>query len=574
MGNNSQDSKSLVGLNVGSRKMIYSIKKHSFKKTNFRRSVTLLCSLFFFLFSFLSTGQEVTSSIDSTKIKIGEELLYTINVQVDSTDVVVFPEEQTFGPLEMIESYKTDTTFEATKYRLIKKYGLTQFDSGRYTIPPQRIFINNQPFLTDSIRVEVKDVVVDTTKQKMFDIKPAVEVKGPPFDWLLLLYWLLPILAIIALAVYLFQRKKRKDAAEKQLPPYEEAIFALKKLDNSQLLKENKSKEYYSSLTEIVKRYLDREVDESALESTSNELITRLMMHKDAGNFDFDLETIRKLDMIFKRADLVKFAKMNQQVGQAEVDRETIEEIINETHEVIPEPSEEELLKNQEYLERLHKRKVRRKWILGISGVLVAIFLAGIVYGSISGFDNLKDKVFGNQLRELSEGRWIKSEYGNPAVIIETPKVLVRTEAPITNADESAISGRDFFTYGKMTSPLFIMVSTTQFSQEQDIALEAALEGVLSELERSGAKNLLVKRDDFETDKGIKGIKAYGEFNVQVADNKVLKETSSYELLLFAQQNGLQEVLIVYHDDGKYAEKIIKRMEASIELEILEKDGK
>src|SRR5690606_22033911 len=123
---------------------------------------------------------------------------------------------------------------------------------------------------------------------------------------------------------------------------------------------------------------------------------------------------------------------------------------------------------------------------------------------------------------------------------------------PITNADESAISGRDFFTYGKMTSPLFIMVSTTQFSQEQDIALEAALEGVLSELERSGAKNLLVKRDDFETDKGIKGIKAYGEFNVQVADNKVLKETSSYELLLFAQQNGLQEVLIVYHDDGKY----------------------
>ena len=554
--------------------MIYSIKQDSFKKTDFQRSVTLLCSLFFFLFSFLSTAQVVTSAIDSTKIKIGEELLYTINVQVDSTDVVIFPEEQTFGPLEMIESYKTDTTFEATKYRLIKKYGLTQFDSGRYTIPPQRIFINNQPFLTDSIKVEVKDVVVDTTKQKMFDIKPAVEVKGPPFDWLLLLYWLLPILAIIALAVYLFQRKKRKDAAEKQLPPYEEAIFALKKLDNSQLLKENKSKEYYSSLTEIVKRYLDREVDESALESTSNELITRLMMHKDAGNFDFDLETIRKLDMIFKRADLVKFAKMNQQAGQAEVDRKTIEEIINETHEVIPEPSEEELLKNQEYLEKLRKRKVRRKWILGVSGVLVAVLLAGIVYGSISGFDNLKDKVFGNQLRELSEGRWIKSEYGNPAIIIETPKVLVRTESPITNADESAISGRDFFTYGKMTSPLFIMVSTTQFRQEQDIALEAALEGVLSELERSGAKNLLVKRDDFETDKGIKGIKAYGEFNVQVADNKVLKETSSYELLLFAQQNGLQEVLIVYHDDGKYAEKIIKRMEASIELEILEKDGK
>ena len=551
---------------------IHITKFERLKPFDFQKNRSFLFSLFLFLCSFLSFSQ-VTSSIDSTKIKIGEEILYTINVQADSTDVVVFPEEQTFAPLEMIESYKTDTTFEASKLRLIKKYGLTQFDSGHYTIPPQRVLINNKPFLTDSIKVEVADVPVDTTKQKMFDIKPAVEVKSPPFDWLSLLYWLVPILLIIAIAIYLFRRKKRKEAAEKQLPPYEEAIAAFKQLDNSQLLKENKSKEYYSSLTEIVKRYLDREVDEAALESTSDELITRLMMHKDAGNFDFDLETIRKLDAIFKRADLVKFAKMNQVSGQAEVDRKTIEEIINETHEAVPEPTEEELLANQEYIEKLQKKRQRRKWILGISGVLAAIVLAGIIYGAATGFDNLKDKVLGNDLRELAEGRWIKSEYGNPAVILETPEVLVRAEAPTTNADKSAVMGRDFFTYGEMNSPLYIMVSTTQFSQKQDIALETALDAVLDDLEQSGAKNLIVKRDDFETDKGIKGLKAYGEFNVQVSDTKMLKQKSTYELLLFAQQNGLQEVLIVYQDDGKYAEEILKRIEASIELEISEKDG-
>jgi hypothetical protein len=540
--------------------------------SKFLRNHYFLVSLFSILFSFSSFSQ-VNSSIDSTKIKIGEEILYTINVQADSTDVVVFPEEQTFAPLEMIESYKTDTTFEASKIRLIKKYGLTQFDSGKYTIPSQRIFINNKPFLTDSIKVIVADVPVDTTKQKMFDIKPAMEVKSPPFDWLSLLYWLVPILLIIGIAIYLFRRKKRKDAAEKQLPPYEEAIVALKTLDNSQLLKENKSKEYYSSLTEIVKRYLDREVDEAALESTSDELITRLMMHKDAGSFDFDLETIRKLDSIFKRADLVKFAKMNQESGQAEVDRKTIEEIINETHEAVPEPTEEELLANQEYLEKLQKKRQRRKWVLGISGVLAAVVLAGVIYGAVTGFDNLKDKVLGNDLRELSEGRWINSEYGNPAVILETPEVLVRAEAPITNADKSAVMGRDFFIYGEMNSPLYIMVSTTQFSQKQNIALETALDAVLDDLEQSGAKNLIVKRDDFETEKGIKGLKAYGEFNVQVSDTKVLKKKSTYELLLFAQKNGLQEVLIVYQDDGKYAEEILKRIEASIELEIAAKDG-
>ncbi len=537
-----------------------------------RSTYTALFSLFFSLFSLVSFSQ-VTSSIDSTKIKIGEEILYTINVSADSTDVVVFSEEQTFLPLEMIESYKTDTTFEGSKYRLIKKYGLTQFDSGKYTIPPQRVFINNKPFLTDSVKVEVADVPVDTTKQKMFDIKPAVEVKSPPFDWLLLLYWVVPILLIAAIVWYFFRRKKRKEAAERQLPPYEEAIVALKKLDNTQLLFENKSKEYYSALTEIVKRYLDREVDETALESTSDELITRLMMHKDAGSFDFDLETIRKLDQIFKRADLVKFAKMSQQSGQAEVDRKTIEEIINETHEAVPEPTEEELLENQEYLEKLQKKRERRKWILGISSVLAIMLLAGIVYGSLTGFDNLKDKIFGNELRELSESRWINSEYGNPAVILETPEVLVRTEAPVTDANKSAVSGKDIFTFGEMNSAFYIMVSTTQFSQKQDIALETALDGVLDDLEQSGAKNMIVKRDDFETEKGIKGIKAYGEFNVQVSDNKILKEKSTYELLLFAQQNGLQEVLIVYQNDGKYAEQIKERIINSIELEIAQNNG-
>ena len=90
------------------------------RNLNFQDNRYFLFSLFFSLFSFLSFSQ-VTSSIDSTKIKIGEEILYTINVNADSTDVVVFPEEQTFAPLEMIESYKADTTFEGAKYRLIKK---------------------------------------------------------------------------------------------------------------------------------------------------------------------------------------------------------------------------------------------------------------------------------------------------------------------------------------------------------------------------------------------------------------------------------------------------------------------
>ncbi|WP_203294885.1 BatD family protein [Luteirhabdus pelagi] len=507
-----------------------------------------------------SVAQQVTASLDTTTIRIGEEIRYSMEVVADSTDLIVFPDGQTFSPLEVIESYKIDTTFEQAKYRLIKKYGLTQFDSGSYTIPPQRVMYNDKALVTDSFQVEVRNVPVDTTQQRMFDIKPAMEVKRPPFNWIALLLWLVPLLIIGAGLFWYFRRKKRKEEAEQQLPPYEEAITALHELDNSPYLKERKSKEYYSHLTEIVKRYLDREVDDIALEATTGELISRLQMHKDAGHFDFDTNTLRKLEEILRRADLVKFAKMEQAEGQAISDRKSIEEIINETEEAIPEPTEEELQADLEYQEAQRRKRQRRKWIYAGVGVLVAIVLAGAIYGSLTGFDNLRDKVFGNEMRELAEGRWYKSEYGSPQIIIETPEILVRKV-------DSTGKGTTFET-GALTEPFYISVSTVSLQVEQKVGLEQAMDVALETLEERGATNLLVKREAFETQKGITGLKAFGKLNVKVSEDKILNVDSHYELLLFAQPGYLQQILLVYQDDGKYAEGIQERILNSVELEV------
>ena len=523
----------------------------------------------FFIVPFVSAFSQVTSKVDTTLIRIGEEIKYTIQVEADSTDLVLFPEGQSFSPLEMIESYKVDTSFADAKFRLINRHGLTQFDSGSYTIPVQRVMINDRKFDTDSVKVEVRDVPVDTTKQKMFDIKPAIDVNVSDFDWLKLLYWFLPFLVIAGLVYYFFRRKKLKEEREKKHPPYEEAWVEIQKLDASEYLKENKGKAYYSSLTEIVKRYIDREVDDKALESTSDELIERLLLHKDSGHFDFDQEMIRKLDAILKRADLVKFAKFQQELSQATSDRKTIEEIINETHEAIPEPSEEEMAENEAYLELLAKRKKRKQWGYGISFVISAIVVGLVTYGSITGFDNLKDKIFGNELREMAEARWYRSEYGNPAVIIETPEVLKRISDSVAPQLQQAVKQMSVFSTGDLREAFFMTVSTMQLNPtNEEIDLNAALDGTLMELDNRGAKNMIVKREDFETEKGIKGLKAHGDFNVQVSESRMLKEKSSYELLIFAQQGGIQTVLLVYQDDGTYAEQIKNRIIDSVELEI------
>ena len=529
-------------------------------------------SLFFI--GCLSQAQ-VTSSIDTTQIRVGEEIIYSIQVEADSTALVLFPEGQSFNPLEVIESYNIDTTRLQDKIRLIKKYGLTQFDSGSYTLPSQRVVINNKPFNTDSINLEVFNVLVDTTKQKMFHIKPAFEVEESGFDFEKLFYWIVPILLIVGIIAFLFfrRRKRKKEELAKQLPPYEEAIKALKELDHSHFLENDNSKRYYSSLTEILKRYIGREVDDTALESTSNELIERLILHKDAGSFNFDTETINKIDKILKRADLIKFAKMKELEGQAKTDRTVVEDIINETKEIIPEPTEEELLKNKLYLEELRKKQLKRKRIKIVLTAFASVIIAAVIFGSIKGFDELKDKTLGNEIRSLSEGRWIKSEYGSPSISIETPKVLVRTVDSLV-PKSAVIKRKSIFIYGRINDPLYIRVSTVKFSQEQQLELESSLDMSLALLEKAGAKNLVVKRDDFETESGIKGIKANGDFHVQVSENKVLKKKSSYELLLFAQENGLQEVLLVYQDDGRFSEAIKDRIINSIELEITQEKKK
>ena len=541
---------------------------HIIKKTFRAKAWTLFILLF--LISFLSEAQ-VSSSIDSTQIKIGEEIKYSIEVVADTTDLVVFPEGQTFLPLEVIESYKVDTTYENAKYRLLKKYGITQFDSGKYTIPSQRIIINEKAYQTDSVKVEVADVVVDTTQQKMFTIKPAIEVKKPPFDIIKALYWIVSILLIIAGIIYLlFRRKKRKEEREKELPPYEEALVALQELDNSHLLEEHKSKEYYSSLTEIIKRYLDREVDDKALESTSNELIERLELHRDSGNFEFDTETISKLDKIFKRADLIKFAKMKEREGQASVDRSTIEEILNETKEIIPELTEEELLENEQYLEHLRKKRTKKRWLIGAGSVFTLALISLGIYGTLKGMDAVKDIFFSNVTKELFEGRWIKSEYGNPAIILETPEVLIRQEIDPKLLEGINANDVNTFSYGDRN--IFnIVVSTVKIQGEQEIDLDAAIEGALSNIEKQGATNLVVKTEDFKTEKGITGRKAYGELNLVSPEGETLPIPHKYELLLFAQQGGLQQIMVVYKGNEKYGEEVKKRIIDSVELVISDK---
>ena len=542
---------------------------------------SVIFSLFFFLFSLFSLAQ-VTSTIDSTSIKIGEQITYKIQVEADSTELVVFPEGQTFSPLELIESYKVDTTKQNARFQLIKKYGLTQFDSGVYTIPRQKIIIGNKTIFTDSLKVEVNNIVVDTTKQGLFDIKPIIEVSKSPSMWWKYLLYIVLILAIVTGLLYWFVWREKPLTKEEKvalLPPYERAKLALQELDQSGYLKNEEIKEYYSELTGIIRKYLDEKVYDHSLESTTEELINRLHLLKDGQQIDLSKEDIKSIENILKRADLVKFAKSKPDIALAKLDRNTIDLEIDHVKEALPEPTEEEKLLNQKYKEEQERKKKRRKIIITI---IVAVFLlfatiAGFVIKF--GFEYVKDTIIGHESKELLEIKdWVTSEYGAPGITITTPKVLERVsvELPDELKDEIEVT---MFGYGGLISNIEIVVSTTKINKQggeetenkNKIDLNQAAEGSLKTLESKGVENIIVKSEQFITPNGAEGLKTYGtaSFPTVIPDSF---ESGNYILLGFTNENILQNVMLIWKDNDVYAEQIVERIMNSIELIKLEED--
>ena len=519
--------------------------------------------------------KQVQTSIDTTKNKIGAEFKLTLKTNVDTLSKVVFPNVKNFGALEVIQSYPIDTIKKNDRYELVKKYGLAQFDSGKYTIPSVRILINSKAFLSDSLRVEVANVEVDTLKQKMYDIKDIAPADNSIGDWWKWLLVLLIIAGLGALAYwYVKKHKEKKEEAEIYKTPIEKATNLLNTLEKKELWQRGEIKEYYSELTDIVRIYIEEAIEVPAMESTTSELIQALKIASLKKKMELSKETIDNLFTVLKQADLVKFAKSKPLDFEITEDRKKIERAIVTLDKSIPvvvETDDDMLLNEMQRQEQLRKelKQQRKKRIqIAVVSVFLLFFVTTTFFIVTKGFDYVIDNVFGNSSKELLEGEWIQSDYGNPAVRIETPEVLKRVDLTKTLPSNgmALIKEMQSFAYGSLADNFYIMVSTLKYKKEGEIDLSKSLDGALQLIESQGAQNMIVKQEEFETKEGIKGIKGYGTFS-KIDD--VIKNSAKlyYEVLLFSQDGGLQQIIIFHEEGDKYANEISERILSSVELQ-------
>ena len=279
--------------------------------------------LFSVLTSLLVNAQtEVHAVLDSNSIRIGAQTKLDLYLSYDASTQksmdVVWPliEDTIKKGLEVVNVTQIDTTIpNKNKPNIIQQHiqlTVTSFDTGVYYIAPFKFILNKDtanPLLTEPLFLKVNTIATDTSLTKVKDIKPPYD---EPFNWKWYLpyaYWGLGILAlaiIITIVIVKLSKKKPEEimVIEKpKTPAHITALATLEKIKEEALWKDNKTKEYYSSIADTVRLYIEERFNINALELTSDEIIKIFKSQV------VDSESKSKLNQILTLSDFVKFAK-------------------------------------------------------------------------------------------------------------------------------------------------------------------------------------------------------------------------------------------------------------------------
>lgn len=287
--------------------------------------ITTLVILFCLCFSARGQDVKVTSVFDSASISIGDQISFTVTIDKPEGLMLQIPvfRDTIVKSIEIISGPKIDSSSQKGRIRIIQKYLITSFDSGRYQVPPVFAEMKNESglkrFYSDYTMLEVfrsRIAPADTTA-KIFDIiKPyrAPVTFGEILPWILIA---LLAAAAVWFGIIFFRKLRRSDRKEEIVtipdPAHIIAFRELEKLREEKLWQSGAIKLYYTRVTEILRLYLENRFRVYSLELTTRETLDELVKagFKKDGSYN-------QLKTILTSADLVKFAKYSPESAEHE----------------------------------------------------------------------------------------------------------------------------------------------------------------------------------------------------------------------------------------------------------------
>ncbi len=265
----------------------------------------------------------VSTQLDSTIIAIGSQVGMTVSASFPSESGAFLQQlsDTLCAEVEIIEAQKPDTSFVGDIETLVQRYIVTSFDTGLHFIPPVELLVmpdGSKIAADEAMLLDVRNpfnIEIDEQSgvAKITDIKDALDA---PFEWRELLeYWpwfvlVVVVAGLVVLGVWLYRRHKRKQLGivpKKKVPQEPSHVIALRELNRireEKLWQRNLFKEYYSDLTDTLRRYISNRFGLNAMESTTEEIVEDIFPVLDG-----DIVNKNRLQEILNLADMVKFAK-------------------------------------------------------------------------------------------------------------------------------------------------------------------------------------------------------------------------------------------------------------------------
>ena len=269
----------------------------------------------------------VQATIDPIEMLIGEQAQVTLTVQAADDAKVEWP---TFQPRQMlVPGVEVLATHHPTSRTMTLT--LTSFDGNLYPLPPFTVKINGKEVKSADLALKVVEIEVDTTQMNKF-FGPK-DVQDNPFQWSdwSPSFWLsVLMLVLMALGYYLYLRLRDNKPViahikiVKRLLPHQKAMKEIEQIKADKMVSAENPKEYYTKLTDTLRKYIEERYGFSAMEMTSAEIIERLTSTGDQQSLD-------ELRQLFMTADLVKFAKYSTMINENDANLVSAIDFINQT---------------------------------------------------------------------------------------------------------------------------------------------------------------------------------------------------------------------------------------------------
>ena len=289
-----------------------------------------------------SQNVEVEGKVESTEVQVGKPFTLDLSLKVPYGWFVEwndFAIDTLSEQLDIIKRSEVERTADADSNVIVRQQlTLMTFDTGQIQVPPVGLTYaksfndpNRLKAFTEPIDLYVTTIVVDTLQP----YKPIVEPIAAPVQMKEVFPWILAVL-LLAIAVFGigYWRKHRKVKVDAEgnivrgpaIPPYDKAVGDLKRLREEKMWQSGKVKEYFSSLTDIAREYIEGQFGVNAVEMTTDDILEEIKPLR------FPKETYDKLKDTMEVADLVKFAKYSASTLESDTALSSMTDFVNESY--------------------------------------------------------------------------------------------------------------------------------------------------------------------------------------------------------------------------------------------------